>query len=606
VVRTDQTAWRFRQVVDSCRDAFIEFDGDCFITEWSTGAEALLGWTREEMTGRTMFDCVSDPFVEVVEQGMAVLRSIASSDSFASAPVRQGPVVVEMELRRREGTILAARGSVFVTGTGDDVRMGVFVHHSTDADLTLGEGDPSDRLHDQLTGLPNRMLFIKRLTAAISDLRRTPGTVAVVGLGLDRFKAINDALGHNAGDDLLMAVAARLRLAGGGVRPVLSRLGGDEFLALFEDPGGLGGREAESFAERALAALSDPFDVGGSEIFLTASVGIATTSDPEADASTLLSNADAAMHESKAAGGGGLRVFGEAMRRQVVEKLHTEHSLHRALERRELTLYYQPVVDISDGDTVGVEALLRWQHPEHGLMGPDRFIPVAEESGLIIPIGAWVLGEACKQLDHWRQHGFSPRHGTVEVNLSARQVDHPDLVATVDSVLETTGLPPENLTLEITESALMRDAVSALGVLRALKRIGVSLAIDDFGTGYSSLSYLHRFPLDVLKVDKSFIDELDDGEGAEIVAAVVNLAHALGLDVVAEGVETERQLQILRELGCDHAQGYLFSPPVPASDLSAPFSVGAVPTPIREPATPKTGPVGVIAGGQSARRRPGA
>ncbi len=574
MARTDQAAWRFQQVVNGCRDAFIEFDGDCLVTEWSTRAEDLLGWSRDEMLGRTVFDCVSEQFVEVVEQGVAVVRSSEASGKLDTLRIAARPMVLQMELRRRSGEGLLATGSVLVTGTGKNLRIGVFVHDGSADGSVMAEAAARDQLHDQLTGLPNRMLFMQRLSAAIADLRLGGGSVAVVGLGLDRFKGINDALGHDAGDDLLVAVASRLRLAGGGVRPMLSRLGGDEFLALFEDPGDRAGAEAEAFADRALAALEDPFDIGGSEIFLTASAGVAASADPDADATTLISDAEAAMHETKAGGGGGLQVFGEAIRRQVVERLHTEHSLHRALDRGELTLHYQPVVDLSDHATVGVEALIRWEHPDLGLVSPDRFIPVAEESGMIIPIGAWVLEEACGQLYRWRQHGLSPHAGTVEVNLSARQIDHPDLVGTVEAVLEATGLPADNLTLEITESALMRDADSALGVLQDLKRIGVALAIDDFGTGYCSLSYLHRFPLDILKIDKSFIDELEGGEGAEIVTAVVNLAHTLGLDVVAEGVETERQLGILREMGCDYAQGYLFSRPVPASDLSAPFTPG--------------------------------
>jgi len=249
----------------------------------------------------------------------------------------------------------------------------------------------------------------------------------------------------------------------------------------------------------------------------------------------------------------------------------TEHSLHRALERCELLLHYQPVVELGGGSTVGVEALIRWDHPDQGLVAPGRFIPVAEESGLIIPIGAWVLEEACQQLRHW-QRGTDVG-GSVEVNLSARQIDDPGIVATIEEILERTGLPAGHLTLEITESALMRDAAAALIVLRALKGLGVLLAIDDFGTGYSSLSYLQRFPLDILKVDRMFVHELEsDTGGREIVSAVVSLAHALGLEVVAEGVETEQQLEILRALECDYAQGFLFSRPVPAAELRSIFS----------------------------------
>jgi diguanylate cyclase (GGDEF)-like protein/PAS domain S-box-containing protein len=575
VVRSDEAAYRFQRIIDGSRDAFVEIDGDCLVTEWSTQAEELFGWPRADAVGRSFFDVVADQSADIIEQGMTVFRSRIAEGGAERDEVMQAFSSLVLDMLHRDGHTVSTTGTVFITTSGDDFRVGGFLRLAGAEAAPLADVLARDRMHDPLTGLPNRALFTRRLGVALEDLGQNTGSVAVVVFDLDRFKAINDAMGHDAGDDVLVAVASRLRQAAGGVRPLMSRLGGDEFLALFEHPGHLADEIAEAFAERALAALEDPFDIGGNEIFLTASVGIAATGDPEIDASTLLSNADAAMHESKAAGGQGKRVFGEAMRRQVVERLTTEHSLHRALDRRELTLFYQPVVDIGDTATVGVEALIRWQHPEQGLMAPDRFIPVAEESGLIIPIGAWVLEEACSQLHRWRTPGDSSPPATMEVNLSARQIDHPEIVSTVESILQATGLPPEHLTLEITESALMRDANSALQVLRALKSVGVSLAIDDFGTGYSSLSYLQRFPLDVLKVDKSFVDELGEDQGTEIVAAVINLAHALGLHVVAEGVETERQLGALQQLGCDFAQGYLFSRPVPASELTESFSVGA-------------------------------
>ena len=262
------------------------------------------------------------------------------------------------------------------------------------------------------------------------------------------------------------------------------------------------------------------------------------------------------------------------MRVELLDRMTTEHSLHRALERSELMLHYQPVVEISGVTTVGVEALIRWQHPDQGLVPPYRFIPVAEESGLIIPIGAWVLEQACHQLRDWNHRGRRGPQGSVEVNISARQIDDPRIVRTVEEILSRTGLPAEYLTLEITESALMADTASALAVLRALKGIGVQLAIDDFGTGYSSLSYLHRFPLDILKVDRSFVEALGtSGQGEDIVSAVIDLAHALGLKVVAEGVETTQQLQILRSLQCDLAQGFLFSRPLPAAEIVAGFGL---------------------------------
>lgn len=584
VTAVDHGTWRFQQVVNASRDAFVEVDDACCVTEWSWRAEALLGWRREEMLGRCLLEVVSPEHGELVVQGMEDLRAMADPGS-GPAMSATTPLSLEVELARSDGRPLRTAATLFATRTGEIFRAGGFLQVADD--VTVVDGRTRAHLHDPLTGLASRLLFTRRLAAALDTLRRQSGSVAVVVIGIDRFKTINDALGHDLGDGVLVTVASRLRLAGGEAGPLLARMGGDQFLALFEDPGQGAARVAEEFAARALGEIGEPIVVGSQEIFATASAGISDTRDPDVGAGTLLSDADAAMFEAKTARGGSTRRFGQAMRRQVVERLSTEHALHRALDRRELSLHYQPVVDVARASAVGVEALIRWHHPDHGLMAPDRFIAVAEESGLIIPIGAWVLEEACRQLRDWRPHAelvgawgaaadappVTGAPASVEVNLSARQIDHPELVRTVERILASTGLPPERLTLEITESALMRDAVSALGVLRALKSLGVALAIDDFGTGYSSLSYLQRFPLDILKVDRSFVDELERQEGREIVAAVTNLAHALGLAVVAEGVERPTQLEALSELGCDYAQGYLFSRPVPAADLHDAFSL---------------------------------
>lgn len=552
-----------RFVLDHARDAYFEFDHDFVLTEWNRRAEEVLGWSRQQVLGRPVFDVVPGELSDVLEHGVTVLRAGADDRRATIAQPRQRSIAVEMALLRSDGTTVVANGTVFARREGDAFRVGAFVHH-TGTGRGLLEA-PQERLHDLLTGLPARGLFANRLHVALEAVGDT-GTVAVAALGIDRFKAVNEAMGHDVGDELLVAVVGRLRRAGGTERPMLARLAGDEFLAMFEKAGQGAAEWAERFVTKALVTLSEPFQIAGHEIFLTASGGIAMAGRRER-ATTLISNAEAAMHESKAAGGDRYQVFSHAMRRQIVDRMTTESSLHRALERRELALFYQPVVAIEgEVEVVAVEALLRWWHPERGLVSPDQFIPVAEESGLIIPIGAWVLEEACRQLDEWRRQGPGALV-SVEVNLSARQVDHPNLVSTVERVLETTGVPPEAITLEITESVLMKDAVNALQVLQALKGLGVSLAIDDFGTGYSSLGYLQRFPLDILKVDKSFVDGLEHGQGTEIVAAVVNLAHALGLVVVAEGVEQPVQLEALRRLGCDFAQGYLFSRPVPPVDL---------------------------------------
>ena len=548
---------RFRHLLDLARDAFVETDAEAVVTEWNRQAELLFGWPRAEVLGRRVTD-----FLVPERHRAALHRDLARAALPSVATGRTPPR--QAHLLHRQGHEVLVSVTAYIMGSGANVRIGGFLHDRHE-EKAAEEALAHAYLYDSLTGLPNRTLFTYRLSYALVRATGAPGSVALLLLDLDRFKAINDALGHEVGDEVLVSVARRLEEAGAGAE-VVARLGGDEFLVLFHGDGAEAA--AEAFSERVLEILAVPIDAAGGEVFLTASIGIASTASGVTEATPLLSNADAAMYQAKRRGGGSVEVFGEAMRIRVLDRMNTEHSLHRALERRELKLYYQPVVEVRAQRAVGVEALLRWDHPDQGLVAPQRFIPVAEESGLIIPIGAWVLHEACRQLRRWQTNRFGAVQGAVEVNLSARQVDDPEIVATVEHILAETGLAPSDLTLEITESALMSDAASALEVLRALKALGVTLAIDDFGTGYSSLSYLQRFPLDILKIDKTFVDELGTSAGAsEIVAAVIKLAHALGLQVVAEGVECESQLAELDRLDCDFAQGYLFSRPVPAHEL---------------------------------------
>jgi diguanylate cyclase (GGDEF)-like protein len=428
-------------------------------------------------------------------------------------------------------------------------------------------------LTDPVTGLPDRDHFEEALTDALARPGLCAGTVAVVLVGLERFEAVGATLGSASCDQVLMAAAGRLRRVAGDAS-LVARSTGDEFLALIDNGSQDAHARASAFAERARRALSLPFDVAGTEVFLGASVGVALNTFGADTAPSLLANAGSAVFQARSGGGERTETYGESMRIQLIDQMSTEHSLHRALERSELMLHYQPVVELTSTTTVGVEALVRWQHPDRGLMAPCRFIPVAEESGLIVPIGAWVLEEACRQLRHWHHRDVSAGQGSIEVNLSARQIDDPRIVPTVEGILARTGLPPEYLTLEITESALMEDAAAALGVLDALKELGVLLAIDDFGTGYSSLSYLQHLPLDLLKLDRSFVAGLGTSADTEtIVAAVIELAHALGLQVVAEGVETTQQLELLRSFECDLAQGFLFSKALPASEIVASFGL---------------------------------
>jgi diguanylate cyclase (GGDEF)-like protein/PAS domain S-box-containing protein len=420
--------------------------------------------------------------------------------------------------------------------------------------------------HDPLTGLPNRALFLDRLTGALARSERRGSAVAVLFLDIDHFKIINESLGHEAGDGLLRSLTRRLA---GALRPddTVARFGGDEFTVLCE--GVDQEREPMAIAERLSTALSAPFAVGEREVFLSTSIGIAVATGGNGFAETMLRDADAAMYRAKQRGRNRFELFDEAMRDRVVERLETEHALHRAVEMAQLRLHYQPIIDLGTGAIAGVEALLRWDHPALGLLPPDHFIPLAEETGLIVALGEWALREACWQVRRWEQAVRLAPAFTINVNLSVGQLSRPRLPKTVQAAIEHARIDPGRLTLEITESALMHEPEAAIATLRDLKAIGVSLCVDDFGTGYSSLSYLKRLPIDALKVDRSFVAGLDvDVEDRAITEAVVALAHTLGLGAVAEGVEDDRQLVQLRRLGCDGAQGFLFSKPMPGDETA--------------------------------------
>ena len=569
--RTDDDR-RLERLLAGCPDAFVEIDRSGMVLEWNTGAESAFGWSRDAMLGTFVADTVlAGPFAKS-PFGLLVADTTGAASGPSTGSVTDGTFDLPLDFRHLDGRRVRTAARLVVLGHGRDRSVAAFLRPLTEQAPPAPDA-PGHPTRDALTGLADRSTYLLRLAGATSACAGTPGSVAVVLLDLDRFKAINNSMGHVLGDGVLISVARRLELVAGEV-DLLARFGGDEFLALVTDAAGGAEAKAVAFVARVEEALSAPIPVDGGEIFLDASVGLSLNTFGADDPDDLLAHAEAAMYQAKRRGGFGVETFGESLRIEVIDRMATEHSLHRALERSELLLHYQPVVEVSGSTTVGVEALIRWEHPDQGLVAPGRFIPVAEESGLIIPIGAWVLEEACHQLRDWHHRDGAGAEGSVEVNLSARQIDDPRIVATIEEILCRTGLPPRHLTLEITESALMKDAAAALVVLQGLKELGVLLAIDDFGTGYSSLSYLQRFPLDVLKVDRMFVQELGhDGGGDEIVSAVITLAHALGLEVVAEGVETEQQLEVLRGLECDFAQGYLFSRPVPADELRTLFGL---------------------------------
>jgi len=419
-------------------------------------------------------------------------------------------------------------------------------------------------LHDHLTGLPNRALFLDRAARAIELGRRRGDGVAVLFLDLDRFKVINDSLGHEAGDRLLQATADRLAEA---IRPTdtLARMAGDEFAVLCEDVASV--EDAVGVASRLLGCLERPVALGASEVVISASVGVALPRGDETDPEALVRDADTAMYMAKEKGRGRVEVFDETLRKRAVRRLETESGLRRAIEGDELRLAYQPQVDLTTGHLAGIEALVRWEHPERGLLPPSEFIGVAEDTGLVNAVGAWVLREAAAQLARWRRAYPHMVEVAMAVNLSARQLTDPDLIADVEAaVTAASGGAP--LCLEITETALLESASPAGETLRRLKTKGVLLGIDDFGTSYSSLSNFTRLAPDFLKVDRTFVDGLGvDPHDSAIVAAVINLAHTLGLFVIAEGVESNEQVERLRTLGCDLVQGFVVSKPLPGAEF---------------------------------------
>ncbi len=432
-------------------------------------------------------------------------------------------------------------------------------------------------LHDSLTGLPNRLSFVDALGESLDKAAVSGSPVGILFLDLDHFKLINDSLGHHAGDALLRAVAPRLRAH---LRPgdVVARFGGDEFGILIDRLADEG--EALAIADRVASAFAQPFSLDGVDHFVSASIGVAVSRASEertVNAELLIRDADAAMYRAKEGGRARCVLFDAEMRAGAMRRLEVERELRHAVERDELTLHYQPVVNLRSGEMTGLEALVRWRHPERGMLDPAEFVSIAEDSGLIEPIGRWVQEHACRQALEWHQLRPDARPLDVAVNLSARQVAHRDLPDVVEEVIARTGLDPIHLRLEITEGVLVEESATAISSLQRLNELGVRLVLDDFGTGYSSLAYLNRFPFHALKIDCSFVEALGiEQEATAIVEAIIGMARALSLEVIAEGVETEVQLSELRRLDCDYAQGHLFHAAMPAREVSRLIAEGAL------------------------------
>lgn len=428
--------------------------------------------------------------------------------------------------------------------------------------------------YDALTDLPNRELLKELLKSAISYAKRQDDVMAILFIDLDNFKHINDTLGHDMGDRLLQAVANRLltltrssdyvaRFAENELTEVASRFGGDEFILLLKKLPSF--HDAGKVASRILQEISRPFELNGSEVYITGSIGISIYPYDGESVDDLLKNADVAMYHTKARGRNSYHYYSESMNARALEHLTLANKLHKALKNEEFLLYYQPKQRLRDGKVIGLEALLRWASDDGSLVLPSRFIPILEETGLIIPVGEWVLRTACLQNKAWQEAGYGPL--VISVNLSSRQFDQKNLTEVVTQALRNANLPPQLLELEITESTIMRDPDEAITTLYKLKNMGIQISIDDFGTGYSSLSYLRRVPLDSIKIDRSFIANLSNASDAAIVEAVIALGHSLKVRVVAEGVETSQQLALLRDLGCDEVQGFLLGRPMPVEEM---------------------------------------
>jgi diguanylate cyclase (GGDEF)-like protein/PAS domain S-box-containing protein len=541
---------RFRSLVNNASDAIIVVDNAGLIRYQTPSAERVLGREAAELHDQPIGELLEPDD----ESQLQVLLATAGVTTTVEWRVRGADGM------SRDMEVIAAdlRGDSGVNGLVLTMRD-ITERKALDAELRR------QALHDTLTGLPNRSLFYDRVTHALSRAARRGEEVAVLFLDLDDFKLVNDSLGHAAGDEVLVAVAARL-VSIVKTGDTVARFGGDEFAILLED--GALPLAADAVAERVQEVLRQPFRVGSEDVPIHVSIGIAVGQSGVDNPSGLLRDADLAMYVAKRNGKARFERFAPEMHEQAMRRLEVTSELQGAIETGQLVLYYQPILDVASGRTLGAEALVRWNHPRHGLTPPSEFIPIAESTGLVIPLGRWVLHEACRQARAWQQSGLVDETFYVSVNISARHLNDPGMVDDVVAALDTSGLPAYALLIEVTESAFVEELDPAGTVLRELERLGVRLAMDDFGTGYSSLARLSTFPLDVVKIDKAFVDRLAKKDGEAMVRAVINLSHTLGMKVVAEGVEEYDQAVALLRLGCTMAQGYVFARPMPPEEMT--------------------------------------
>ena len=552
-------------MAEVAHDAFVALDTQGRIVEWNPEAEAVFGWSRAEALGQPLVELAVPPrHRQLYEEH---LGGVVAGDETPLAPRR------ELVAVRRSGTEFPVQVTVWTSGRDGSRRICGFVRDLSERKRFEGQL-ASQALHDPLTGLPNRVLLRDRVEHALARAGRRGASVALLIADIDRFKLINESLGHDGGDRLLVAVARRLTEL---LRPgdTVARMGGDEFALLCEDVGGY--HEATGIASRVVGAFEKPFQVQGADFSLTASVGVAVGALAGPAPELLLRDADVAMYRAKDGGRDRFEVFDETMLADASVRLSVENDLRRGIAQGQLRLYYQPIVHVDTGAIAGFEALVRWQHPERGLLPPVEFIASAEETGLIVPLGRYVLEEACRQAATWAEMHAGGEKLRVSVNVSAKQLSQPGWSDEVAQVLAESGLAPRQLVLEITESVLMDDTDTTAVRLEELRRLGVRIAIDDFGTGYSSLGYLRRLPVDILKIDKSFIDGVAEGPHESALArAVVKLASTLRLEAVAEGISTRKQLLQLRRLRCPYGQGYYFSRPQPPAAIPGLLQLGAL------------------------------